>query len=90
MKRITKNDAVKMRILKALEGPKAGVSITALSEELHVKYETVRNAISFLTSCGLLELSAEKHGRLSYEYVKLTDLGIKVAEVLKNDVLHKP
>jgi predicted transcriptional regulator len=78
-----------MKILKLLEGSRTGISITALSEKLHVKYETVKNAISFLARCGLLELSAEKHGGLVYEYVKFSDLGLKVAEVMKNDVLDR-
>lgn len=89
MKRITKNDAVKIKILKLLRNSESGISITAISEKLDVKYETVSSAVSFLENCGLLKLSTEKHGGLVYHYVKLSDLGVRVAEVMKDDVLNR-
>lgn len=77
--KLTKNDLIKFKILVLLEKTQDKLSITAISKELGIKYETVHKAITFLKLCGLLEVSTEKHGDLVYEYVHLSVLGKKVA-----------
>ena len=87
--KITKNDLIKLKILVLLEKTHDKLSITAISKELGIKHETARNSIAFLISCGLLELSIERHGRLVYEYVRLSDLGRKVAGGINHAVLNR-
>ena len=89
MKRITKSDRIKLKILILLEGSHGKFSVAAISEKLGIKHETVRNSIAFFISCGLLELSTEKHGSLIYEYVQLSDLGRKVAGGINHAVLDR-
>ena len=87
--KITKNDRIKLKILVLLEESHGKLSITAISEKLGIKHETARNSIAFLISCGLLELSTEKHGSLVYEYVELSDLGRKVAGGIDHAVFNR-
>ena len=87
MERLTKNDLIKIKILVVLKDSCDKLSVTALAQKLGVKYETIRNSISFLIACGLLKKLSEKHGRLIYEYLTLSDLGKKVAEAIDHNVL---
>lgn len=89
MERITKNDLIKLKILVLLEKTYDKFSITAISKKLGIKHETARNAIAFLISCGLLELSTQKHGSLVYGYVQLSNLGRKVAGGIDHAVLNR-
>ena len=89
MKRITKKDLVKLKILVLLEKSHDKFSITAISKKLGIKHETARKSIAFLKSCGLLELSSEKHGSLVYEYVQLSNLGRKVAGGINHAALNR-
>ena len=89
MKRITKNDLIKLKILVLLEKSHDKFSTTAISKKLGTKHETAHNSIAFLTLCGLLELSTEKHGSLVYEYVQLSDLGRKVAGGINHAVFNR-
>ena len=87
--KITNNDLVKLKILVLLEKTHDRLSITAISKKLDIKHETARNSIAFLISCGLVELSTEKHGSLVYEYVQLSDLGRKVAGGIDHAVFNR-
>ena len=87
MTKLTKNDLIKFKILFLLEKTQDKLSITAISKDLGIKYETARKAITFLKFCGLLELSTEKHGGPVYEYVQFSILGRKVAGGVDHAIL---
>ena len=76
MDNMTKNDKLKIIILKQYKKHLIDYTSSYLSNLLEHKFETVKKALNFFYEIGVLEKEIKDHGKKSITYYSLTDIGL--------------
>jgi len=76
------SDLIKIKIIRALKGGKE-YTLNSLRNEIGaVNFESVKRSCIFLEKLGILELDVKNQKKNKYIFVKLTDLGDKIASTI--------
>ena len=75
MVNLTKNDKLKIKILKQFKKKNIDYTSSYLSEILGGKFETIEKALQFFYEIGVLGKDIKEHGKINYTYYYLTDIG---------------
>jgi len=75
MIKLTKNDILKIQILKQFKKKEIDYTASYLSKILKRKYETVNKALEFYFCLGIVEKDIKEHGKTKITYFFLTELG---------------
>ena len=76
MDNMTKNDKLKIIILKQYKKHLIDYTSSYLSNLLEHKFETVKKALNFFYEIGVLEKEIKDHGKKSITYYSLTEIGL--------------
>ena len=78
MNSMTKNDRLKIKILKQYKKHLIDYTSSYLSNMLNHKFETVKKALDFFYEIGVMEKEIKDHGNKTITYYSLTDLGLRL------------
>lgn len=85
LKNLLINDKVKIKIIISLSQPDSPETISALSERIGHKHETVEKAVRFLERIRVVETHKRRHQNREFTYITLTDLGKELKDKLEVD-----
>lgn len=83
MEKLTKNDRIKIEILKQFKKKNISYTASILSETIKCKFETMKKALDFFILLGIIEKDVKEHGSKYYTYYDITEFGEKVVEKIK-------
>jgi len=75
MVKLTKNDILKIQILKQYKKRSIDYTASYLSDILKSKFETVNKALEFFFCIGVVEKEIKQHGEKKITYFSLTEIG---------------
>ena len=78
MDNLNKSDILKIRILRQFKEKNIDYTASYMADLMNNKYETVKKALEFYFSLGIVEKEIKEHGDIQYTYYKITDLGNKL------------
>ncbi len=70
-----KNDLLKLKILKQFKRKNISYTTSILANLLNSKFETIKNALEFFHTIGVLDEEIKDHGKMIYTYYNLTIIG---------------
>ena len=80
MEKLTKNDRIKIEILKQFKKKNISYTASILSEIIECKFETIKKALDFFVLLGIIDKDVKEHGSKYYTYYDITEFGEKVVE----------
>ena len=83
MEKLTKNDRIKIEILKQFKKKNISYTASILSDTIKCKFETMKKALDFFVLVGIIEKDIKEHGSKFYTYYDLTDFGEKFIEKIE-------
>ena len=83
MEKLTKNDRIKIEILKQFKKKNISYTASILSEIIECKFETIKKALDFFVLLGIIDKDVKEHGSKYYTYYDITEFGEKVVEKIE-------